>query len=380
MTHRHRAWADVRLDALRGNVRVIRGRLQASTRLMAVLKADAYGVGAIPLAQELRSLGVDAFGVGDSTEAIELRQAGVAGMILVLGAIIPGEVERVIRQDISVCIHSESRIDAMASECRRQGRRARVHLKVDTGMGRLGVLPQRVLPLARKISQHQELEWEGVLTHFAGTQCAPDPENQAQWELFQEVREQIRREGMGEPLFHASASPAVFSALPADADMVRCGLALLGVAPEGAHPMAEQLQPVVSLHTQVVFLKDVRAGSSIGYRRLHRCAEPTRIATIPMGYNDGLSIRLCQGGEALVRGARARVVGAVSMDYATLDVGEIPGVEVGDRVTLVGQQERQAISLEEHASSADTIPHEVLCSIGKRVAREYLKARALTAR
>jgi alanine racemase len=340
---------------------------------MAVLKADAYHAGAVPLAAELGGAGIDAFGVGDSTEALELRSAGVGGMILVLGAIIPGEVRCVLRSDVSVCIHSRNRLEILADEARRVGRRCRVHLKVDTGLGRLGVLPSKALDLARSIHRDPDLIFEGVATHLAGVSGEKDPLNDRQLELFAGIRESIRAEGLGDPLFHASASPGLYTARPAEFDMVRVGLLLHGVLPARHRllgPLAD-LRPILALRSQVIYLKDVPAGSAIGYRRTFRTSRPTRIATIPVGYNDGLPLSLSNVGSVLVRGHPAPVVGAISMDYTTLDVGDIPGVEVGDRVTLIGTEGAGSISLNEMAEWAGTIAHALLCSLGNRVVREY---------
>lgn len=376
----HRVWADVRLDHLRDNVALLRSRLRGATRLMAVVKADAYGHGAVPVARELQSFGVDAFGVGDSGEALELREAGVRGTILVLGAIVEGEQERVVANDLSVCIHSESRIERLAREARRLGRRCRVHLKIDTGMGRLGVLPTRALALARRIARSRDLALEGVATHFAGTSSRRDPENRRQLELFLRVKAAIEREGLGEPIYHAASSAVVFSDLDAELDMVRPGLALYGVAPADAGAAADGLKPVLSLHTQIIFMKDVPAGTPIGYGRLFVALRRTRIATLPVGYNDGLPFSLSGAGRVLVRGEFAPIVGRISMDYSMVDVGHVRGLKVGEPVTLIGCDGERGLRVDELARSAGTIPYAILCSLGRRVARVYHSARRSPAR
>ncbi len=375
MIHPHRVWADIRLDHLRDNYQLIRRRLPKTTRVMAVVKADAYGHGAVEVGRELETLRVDRFGVGDSGEALELRAAGITTPIVILGAIIDGEQEQVVAHGLEVTIHSESRIDCLAREARRQGRRCKVHLKIDTGMGRLGVLPQRALVLLRRISRQPWLELVGVATHFAGTGAGRDPGNEAQLARFLELREQVRREGLGQPLWHAAASAAIFSALDAELDLVRPGGALWGIAPANAGVAARALKPVLSLHTQVIFLKDVPVGTPIGYERTWRTPAKTRIATVPVGYNDGLPLRLGNHGFALIRGARAPVVGRVSMDYTMLDVGRIKGVKVGEPVTLIGRDGEAALPVAEFAASAGTLPYEALCSLGRRVARVYHASR-----
>jgi alanine racemase len=369
--HPHRVWADVRFDHLRDNVALLRRRLRPLTRVMAVVKADAYGHGAVEVARELQQLDVQWFGVGDSGEALELRDHGVRGAILILGAIVDGEQEQVVAHDVSVCIHSETRIEALAREARRQGKRCKLHLKVDTGMGRLGVLPKRALALARRIARSPWLELEGVATHFAGTDSRADPENEKQLDAFLDVKAQVEKEGLGAPLYHAAASAAVFSDLDAQFDLVRPGLALYGIAPVGAGSAARGLKPVLSLHTQVIYLKDVGPGTPIGYGRTYRTATKTRIATLPVGYDDGLPVRLGNRGHALVRGARVPIVGRVTMDYTMLDVGRVRGVKVGEPVTLIGRDASEKLPVEELAAAAETIPYEILCSLGRRVARVY---------
>ena len=348
------------------------------TELLAVLKADAYGMGAVAFAQCLGREGVSAFGVGDSSEAIELRAAGIEGVVLILGAILEGEVARVVREGVSVCVHSESRVESLEAEARRQGRPAAVHLKVDTGMGRLGVLPSRALPLAWRIARSPHLEFEGVATHLAGVRC-DDRGNERQLDRFHEVAATIRREGLGNPSFHAVASTGLFSSLPfrieGARNWVRAGLALHGIAPVAAVRSAD-LRPVLSLRTQVIFLKDLPVRATVGYQRAHQLERPSRIATIPMGYNDGLPRRLSGRGRALVGGGIAPFVGAVSMDYATLDVTELPGVRVGDPVTLVGERGGRRISLPRFARAGDRIPHEALCALGRRVVRVHAGTRA----
>ena len=379
MIHPHRVWADIRLDHLRDNVALLRRRLRPATRLMAVVKADAYGHGARDVAGELQQCGVSHFGVGDSGEALELREHGIEGTILVLGAIIDGEQEAVVAHDLSVCIHSASRIEKLAREARRQGRRCRVHLKIDTGMGRLGVSPSLALALARRIGRSNWLLLEGVATHFAGTEALPDPGNARQLEVFLDVRAAIQKEGIGAPLYHASASAALFTDLGAELDMVRPGLALYGIAPVGAGAAARRLKPVLSLHTQIIFMKDVGAGTPIGYGRHHRTRGTTRIATLPVGYNDGLPWRSSQGGEVLIRGTRAPIVGRVSMDYTMIDVGRVRGAKVGEPITLIGRDGNEQLPVERLAEVAGTIPYEILCSLGRRVARVCHHARTASA-
>lgn len=365
----HRVWADIDLDALSYNLARVRELLPPRTEIMVVLKADAYGHGAVAVARHLEGEGIWGFGVGDSHEALELRAAGVTRSILILGAIIEDEIEAVVKNDVSVCIHSERRAVLLDREARSQGKQARVHLMVDTGMGRLGVLPRYALGLARKIGDLPGLRLEGVATHYA---CSADPGDsftEEQRLRFIEVKGALAEEGIRPAWFHASSSEALFSRRPEPFNLVRPGLAVYGIRASRMHGARPPLRPVLSLKTQIIYMKDVPAGTSIGYGRRYRTPRPTRIATLPIGYNDGLPYRLSGKGYVLVRGRRAPLVGAVSMDYTTIDVGHVEGAAVGDGVTLIGRDGERAITVEDLARMAETIPYEITCGIGRRVRR-----------
>ena len=366
----HRAWTEINLDALEHNLAVIAGRTGDRTRTMLVVKADAYGHGSVAITHHARHCGVRAFGVGTSSEALELRQGGVRSRILVLGTIVDDEAAAALRNDVEIALHSSDRRRFLQELASRQGLIARVHLKVDTGLGRLGVMPHKALELLEEIAQSSHLELAGVMTHMAAPDGALSEHTHEQLALFDEILAQARERKLLRGWIHAANSACIFTGAPLY-DCVRPGISAYGVLP-GALPGASELEPVMSLHSQVVFLKDVPKGSRIGYGGTWTAPQTTRIATIPCGYNDGVAWRLSNKGEVLVRGARARIVGRVSMDYTCIDVGGIPGVSVGDRVTLVGAQGEQRITLEEVALKADTIAYEISCSIGKRVERIYI--------
>jgi alanine racemase len=366
---RARVWAEIDLSALEHNHRTIVGRLGPGARVMAVLKADAYGHGAVICAKKLVELGVSMIGVGDSREALELRAAGVDAPLLILGAIVEGEMTAVVENDIATCIHSAHRATRLSQVARSLGRRARVHLKVDTGMGRLGVRPEIARELAGTIARDPWLELEGVCTHY-GSAASPVPFHTAeQVTTFVRLVEEIRSDGISPPLVHASNSAAVFSTLSEHFTMVRVGLALFGLNP-GNLPLGESpVRPVLSLRTQIVFLKDLPGASPVGYNRTHVTKRPTRIAIVPFGYSDGYPYALGNRAYVLVRGERAPVVGAVSMDYTTIDVTDVRDVQVGDEVTVIGACGRRRIAAEDLARVIGTIPYEITARLGRRVAR-----------
>lgn len=363
-----RVWADVDLDAMRRNFARIVERVSPA-RVMAVLKADAYGLGAVPVARALEPMAA-MLGVGDSTEAIELRQAGVGLPIVVLGAITGNEIEAVVRCRIATTIHSLDRIRSLAAEARRQGTRAPVHLMVDTGMCRLGAAPPRALELLAAIHAEPSLRLVGTATHYS---CAEDDAFTAhQRGQFLAVLAAARRVGLPTGLAHAANSAALWRDSTSHFDMVRPGLLLHGVDPGAIGARAVGFAPALALRTQVIYLRDVPAGTPVGYERTHVTSRPTRLATIPVGYNDGLPVRASNAARVLIGGRRAPLVGRVSMDYATVDVGHLPQVQVGDAVTLVGRDGAAEIALEEAARRAELLPYEYVCGLGKRVRRRYL--------
>jgi alanine racemase len=366
----YRAWADIDLDAFASNLGLIRARIGPGVAMMLVVKADAYGHGAVAISHCALRHGVGALGVGTSGEALELRRSGVRAPILVLGTIVDGEATACILHDIHVALHSADRCQMLEDLAARLGLIARVHLKIDTGMGRLGVLPERALPLLEQIRASRHLRLCGVMTHVSAPEGARDPFTAVQQARFAEVVDEARRRGLISGWIHLANSACVFTGLTPLYDAVRPGISAYGVLP-GELPGSDELEPVMGLRSQIVYLKDLAEGSPVGYAGSWCAPRPTRLATLPIGYNDGLSWRLGNHGSVLVRGERARIVGRVSMDYTTIDVTHIPGVSVGDRVTIFGRDGEAEIPLEEVAAAAGTIPYEITCSVGRRVERIY---------
>ena len=367
----HRVWADIDLGALRRNFRRLVEKVGGDARVLAVVKADAYGHGAVPVARALADEpGLWGFGVGDSAEALELRVGGVTGPILILGTIIPDEVPQVVSHDVRVCIHSMDRIHNLEDEARRQGKVLPVHLMVDTGMGRLGAQPPRAGELARAIHASEWLRFEGLATHVSPTRPG-HPFAALQHERVADLMEELEAEAIRPDLVHVANTASILGDVGTGLALVRPGIGLYGVVAPELQPHAAELEAVLSLRTQVVYLKDVPEGTPVGYNGTHVTTRPTRIATLPLGYNDGLAYRLSNRGRALVRGQMAPIVGSISMDYTTLDVGHIPGVRVGDVVTLIGRDGDLSIGIPELASLVGTIPYEIACSVGKRVRRVY---------
>lgn len=364
-----RTWADIDLDALTHNLAVVREQAGPGVDVMLVLKADAYGHGAVPVAWHLMRQGVACLGVGDSTEALELRAAGVTGPILILGALVAGEMEDVIRGGIRVTVHSGDRVRALAAAAERSQSRVGVHLKIDTGMGRLGCKPERARGIAREVRRSALLELEGICTHLASTSARRAEATAKQVERFRRALSELEREGLRPRWRHAYASGALWAGLRPDFNLVRPGMAVYGVGPSEA--ASGRLVPALAWRTQIVFLKDHRRGAQIGYEGTWTAKRPSRIATLPVGYNDGYRFAFSNKAEVLVRGIRCPVVGRVSMDYVCVDVTHVPGTSVGDVATLLGGDGQERIGVEELATLAQTIPYEIFCGIGRRVRRVY---------
>lgn len=363
----HRAWAEINLDALSHNLQVIRQRAGAGTRVLLVVKANAYGHGAALIAHHALKSGIGALGVGTSEEALELRAMGINLPILVLGTVIETELASCLREHIHIGLHTLDRCVQLNQLAGRLGVRAQVHLNVDTGMGRLGVPSLRTNALLDALDESPNIEMVGLMTHVVDP-AGWSPRTSEQMDDLRRVHRELKRRGPWRGWVHGFNSATLFSAPRLVGNTVRIGIAALGVAAAGG---AEQrdLQPVLSFHSQVVMLKDIPPGTSVGYGPDFIARRQTRVATIPVGYADGVPFSLAGRGEGLLRGQRAQFIGRISMDYVTLDVTEIEGVQVGDQVTLIGTQGTQHITLAQMARGARTIPYEISCSIGPRVVR-----------
>ncbi len=368
----HRVWAEIDLAAIGANLDLVRRSVPRAARILVVVKADAYGHGAVPVARTALAHGAAMLGVGDSSEALELRNAGIEAPILILGAIVDGEMEQVINHGITPCLHSTKKVRILAAMADAMGKRLAVHLKVDTGMGRLGVMPSAALDVAREIRACPALTLEGICTHLSDAETPGDDFTSGQLATFREVVDRIEA-GVGPvPLKHAANSGGLLGHPGSHFNLVRPGRVIYGIQGPGTEGGARP-KPALSLKTQVVFLKDLPAGVPVGYARTHVTRRPTRIAILPIGYNDGYSFLFSNRAQVLVCGRRAGVVGRVTMDYTTVDVTDIPGVEVGEEVVLVGCQGQERITVEELARLKGSIPYEITCGLGRRIRRVYLE-------
>lgn len=364
--------AEIDLAAIAANVRAACELAGKTAAVMAVVKADAYGHGAAPVAREALGAGATWLGVAVPEEAPPLRAAGLQARMLVLGPIAPEQAAVVVAHDLDQCVSDPGQAEAISREAVARGRVQRLHLKVDTGMGRVGLPPRAVCATAERIAALPAVRLVGLMTHFADAD-ADDPEfTREQIARFEAVSGNLRAAGIAIPLRHAANSAGLVRHPDARFDLVRPGIMLYGCPPCATRrPGDPALAPALRLRTAISQLADLAAGTSVSYGRTFVAPRDMRIATLPIGYADGLSRLLSGRGQALILGRRVPIVGRVCMDMAMVDVTHLPGVRVGDEAVLIGRQGGEEITADEVAGLTGTISYEVLCRIGPRVPRIY---------
>jgi alanine racemase len=367
-------WASISRSALRHNFRAVKRHVGEAIEVMAIVKADAYGHGAIECAREFEAAGATWFGVALVEEGIALRQAGINHPILCLTGVTAHQAEAVLAHDLSVVVYDLESVEALDAAERATGGIATIHIKVDTGLGRLGVLPAHLAEFGKAVSRFNNVRVEGLLTHFAEANVSSSEFTSAQIATFHEARKILEEAGVSPPFMHLANSAAIHAHPQAWGNLVRAGGLLYGLVKDvlASTPDPLDVRPVMSLHSRVAYLKTVPAGESLGYGRTFTTSRESRIATIPVGYADGLRRALSNNGRALLRGVSAPIVGRVSMDLTLIDVTDIPEAAAGDHVTLIGPSGDQRIRAEDVAEAAGTISYEVVCGIGRRVPREYV--------
>jgi alanine racemase len=350
-------------------------RLAEGRQVIAVVKADAYGHGAVPVARRLVAAGCTRLAVATVSEAAELRAAAVRVPLVLLGGIHDAaEADDAAALDLVPVVQHAGHVPLLARAAREHGRRLALELEVDTGMARMGVAPEDVAALAATIAREDSLAFEGLYTHLACADEADLASTRRQLALFGEVLAGLRARSLAPARVHVANSAALLasaelaSAIPADVNAVRPGLMLYGVQPAAERAGVAELRPVMSLRTRVANVRHVRRGDPVGYGATFRAKQRGRIATVPVGYADGVPWSLGNRGYVLLRGRKLRIAGRVSMDLLTLDVGEAP-VEIGDPVLVFGEAEGERLRVEEVAEAAGTIPYELLVRVGRRVPR-----------
>jgi alanine racemase len=378
-------WAEIDLNAIAHNVRELRRRTDPRAKVMAVVKANGYGHGAVEVARTALANGAEWLGVARLPEGIALREAGFDAPIMVFGCTPPADAGRLVDLDLRQSVYSLETARAYSDAASARGRRIRVHLKVDTGMGRLGIVPAALsgqdaghavgdgfIREATAIARLPGIAAEGIFTHFAAADSADTSFARRQLALFMEVLSALKANGLEFAVRHAANSAGVIALPEAHLDLVRPGIALYGLKPsEEIDLTGISLKPAMALKTRIIHLKAVPAGTAISYGMTYRTPHPTVIATIPAGYADGYRRLFSSRGAMLVRGRRVPVVGRVCMDLTMLDVGAVPDVRTEDEVVILGRHGDESISADDLARELGTITYEIVCDLSARVPRVY---------
>ena len=369
---RRPTWVEVDLNRLESNFLALRKLLPRSVKIMAVIKADAYGHGGSPVALRLQQLGAHALAVAILEEALVLRKAGVSCPLLLLNGFWPGQEGDIVQHALTPVIFRPDMLDSLEKAAARTGQPVAYHLEVNTGISRLGVEWEEAAALVTRQAQSPWMRCEGVFTHFSVAENLQDGSTETQLDRFVRFLAAAGEVGWQSPWRHAANSAGILNFRQSWMDGVRPGLVVFGVNPLPVPQSLLELAPVLSFKTQVMQVRTVRRGCSIGYGNSFTVGRDSRIATLSVGYADGLMRALSNCGYVLIRGQRHPIVGKISMDLTLVDATEATQAEVGDEAVLIGKQGEQEIRVEDLASLAQTIPYEILTRIGARVPRVYL--------
>lgn len=363
-------WAEVHLDRIAANVRAL-AQAARPAALMAVVKANGYGHGAVAVAKVALASGAKRLAVASPEEGRELRRAGIAAPILVLGALLPGQSDVFCEYRLTATVASQEAVAEVVSCAQRRGQAIRVHVKVDTGMGRLGFPPEEVPAVVSRLWQMDGVALEGIYSHLACADSEQDDVTQRQVEAFRGVLAACERAGWRPESVHLANTAATLRHISVpECNLVRVGLGLYGLFPSSTLEGVVPLYPALELKTRVTTVKRVPAGSGVSYGHAYHTGSETTLCTLPVGYADGLRRNLSGKADVLIRGRRHPIVGRICMDQCVVDVGDAE-VEVGDEAVLIGRQGDEVVRVEEWADALDTISYEVVCGIGSRVPRVY---------
>ena len=378
--------AEIDLKAIAHNIKELRRITHLKAKLMAVVKANGYGHGAIEVARCALQNGAEILGVARIEEGIQIREAGIEAPILIFGYTHPQLAADLLKYNLTQTVYTLASAQTLSQTAASVRKNIKIHLKVDTGMGRLGLLPHKFQPdnsvvinaaaidETLAIAGLKGLELEGIFTHFATADSADKSYAEDQLHLFMNYLNRLRKAGLEPSIRHAANSAALIDMPQSHLDMVRPGIAIYGLYPsEEVNKEHVFLTPAMTLKTQIIHLKQVPAGFKVSYGMTHETRKPTAIATVPIGYADGLNRLLSSRGQMLVHGQPAPIIGRVCMDLTMLDVGHIDSVKVGDEVVIFGQQDKGNLSVDEMASVLNSINYEIVSTITARVPRVYLK-------
>lgn len=378
MLEYQRIAAEINLDAIGNNIREIKKRIDPKTRLLATVKADAYGHGAVEVAQVCLYNGADELSVATYDEGIALRNNNIFVPILILGYTVESRLEDVVRHELTQTVFSYELAKQLSDTAVRLGKTATAHIGIDTGMSRIGFLPcEESLDEIDRIFKLPNLRITGVFTHFSTADSADKSFTRQQFERFLYMTDGIEARGHKGLIRHCANSAAIIDLPEMQLDMVRAGIIIYGMFPSGEVGRDINLMPAMSIKTHVSYVKELPAGIGVGYGRTYYTDKLTKIATVPVGYADGYSRQLSNRARMIVNGEYANVIGNVCMDQLMLDITHIDNVKMGDEVTVMGVCGDKSVSAEELGEMTGTINYEIVCGIGKRVPRVYIKNNAV---
>ena len=366
-------WVEVDLDRFRRNLGAIRSAIGEGRRILLVVKADAYGHGAVEIAHHAVRAGVNMLGVATLHEGIELRSSGVSAPIVILSPTLLGEVDEILEHRLTPSVMSVEFAERLSTRCVAQQVLARFHVEVDTGMGRTGVADSEAVEFITRVAHLPNLKLEGVFTHFPDADSGDPTGTEEQVKKLEGVLHALELRNIEVPVRHAANSAGLLSVPDSFLDMVRPGILAYGFYPTREVPRSVPVEGIMSFKTRVVQIRDLPPGRNVSYGRTFTTKRWTRVGVLPVGYGHGYPWQLSNRGEVLIRGHRAPILGRVTMDLTMVDTTDIEGVSLGDEVVLWGEQGGARIGLDEVAAWAQTIPYDLLCSMGKRVVRLYLE-------
>jgi alanine racemase len=366
-------WVEVDLDRFRRNLGAIRAAIGESRRILLVVKADAYGHGAVEIARHAIQAGVSMLGVATLHEGIELRSSGITAPIVILSPALLTEVDELIEHRLTPSIVSIEFAERLSARCAVHQVLTRFHVEVDTGMGRTGVSDEEAIDFIARLVAMPNLRLEGVFTHFPDADRGSTETTQEQLRRFAEVLRGLALRNIEVPLRHAANSAGLLSVADSHLDLVRPGILAYGFYPTQEVQRTVSVEGIMSFKTRVVQLRDIPPGRTLSYAGTYRTSRWTHVGVLPVGYGHGYPWHLSNRGQVLVRGHRAPIVGRVTMDLTLVDLTDVDGVRLGDEVVLWGEQGGERIGLDEVAAWAETIPYDLLCSMGKRVVRVFLE-------
>jgi alanine racemase len=369
------AWVEVDLDRLQNNIKAVRDWLGPGVKLLLVVKADAYGHGAPEVSRAACEAGVDILGVATVHEGMELRQAGIGAPILVLSPALGTEVHEIVEWKLGTAVATMEFARHLSEVSASHGVESTIHIEVDTGMGRTGVDHAKAADFVTEVASLPGLRFEGLFTHFPNCDGSDVGFEKGQLVLLRAVVDELKARGIGIPILHSANSAALLAVPESHLDMVRPGLLVYGVYPPGV-PRPVKVKPVMSFCTRLVQVRTVPAGRGISYGSTYVTRRPTRVGVIPVGYGHGYSSLLSNKGMVVVEGKRAPVIGRVTMDMTMVDLTDVPEAGLNDLVVLFGGEESGQIDVDEVAGAAGLLPYEIMCTIGKRVVRKFLKDNA----